>query len=1249
MRVKDREIAKVNKYSIKRLEKILDDIDKQEESLIDDFNNNLSSIFGDILIPVLEEFSKTPNINNIRTRTLLVKGKEYKVPFNLLQDFHKSYITNPSLRIQYENKLKYWFSDKTSQLKKALTDVDSYQELMNLSVPAFALASLALSSFHKKPNMVLRDVQKMTGIAISEGDIAELSSGEGKTLSGVLPVFLQALRGKGVHVITSNSYLSKRDFEETLPIYEGLGLTSGYVPDNEEELAELEGKDFSKLDNKERVRITKKLKEVKKKSYRCDISFGAKETFAFDYLRDCLIKKKEDMLQREGKPGFALIDEIDDALIDDAQVPYRIAIDTPMYRPNMSLRELCLMQGIKYDDVVNKANVYVKDLDNLTYEEARFISNNFGSCDILADPIKYQEAAERFFSLQRVYEAVDNKNGFKTGKELYRAILDEDKYDADTIRNRYGIIFCSELDEFKISDKCYEEFLKYCYFSFHINSNVIKYQDKILKDTNYKVGTDYYLVRNGNIKLTTVGANKILKDNNYPDFVDNYNKYLASVSSEAATVMHYFKQTVTAHLLMKNGEDYIVDDGKIKVLKNGRIQEGSTYSNGLQQAIELKEKIPPENRTKETTTSSSITQKEFYSRYDLYSGMTGTSSKGLFGEIFGKGTVEIPKHSFYSYYGRRKRKGAKEPLGVLKENTKFTIDVESKINLIVNSVIESQKQNPKQPVLIVVSDYDEISLIEKALEAKGIDFSTLTATTSKEDEALIISQAGLPGAVTISTEMAGRGTDIRIGGDRDTILDIATERHIKALEQKQGVALDFSSSDRCFLRDKVEKALEGQLWSKEEEIKNRERLDSIGLKVVSSGYFEMSRTDRQLEGRTGRNGISGVCQRFACPSDLKRIGLSSLNSDDSIDTTLSKFNKNSDGSLAIDEKSYEQIEEKIITLQKNKENEIKEQIKYAQQLNNYATKLIEEYREKRRKIICHSLDSEPLIDEMIEEAVNAIISSYILDKEIDRNMVTLPINQNGLNVDIFAISLEIKQVLGISFDPVVVEKSNINIFELRDAIVRTAKERRKELEEFDADKALLTHNDYMIANIPEILESSFCSKRIASISLGMENVQDALANIKFFDTKRKLLFESYRLGLKSTMGIPLTKEEFSELEERRKSLYGLMSSKSQNIGEFDIKEPKYKENNTSVIDKLKSIKQRLDKEDKKELLKIDKSIEKSEKKNKEVDIRTLYSRLNVRPMKFISALIDGKRVTRLAIVRVQPGKISNDVKKPSSK
>ena len=305
MRVKDREIAKVNKFSIKRLESILDSIDKYEEYLLDDFNNNMSLIFGKSLLPILEELSKTPNIDKIRTRSLLVNGKTYKVPYNVLQDFHKSYITNPQIRVEYENRLKLWFSDKTAQLKAALPNVDSYQDLMKINTPAFALASLALTSFHKKPNMVLRDVQKMAGIVMSEGDIAELSSGEGKTLSAILPVFLQALRGKGVHVITSNGYLSKRDFEETLPIYEGLGLTSGYVPNNEEELANLEGKDYDSLDNKERVRIFDKLKIVKKKAYRCDITFGSKDTFAFDYLRDCLIKKKEDLLQRETKPGFA--------------------------------------------------------------------------------------------------------------------------------------------------------------------------------------------------------------------------------------------------------------------------------------------------------------------------------------------------------------------------------------------------------------------------------------------------------------------------------------------------------------------------------------------------------------------------------------------------------------------------------------------------------------------------------------------------------------------------------------------------------------------------------------------------------------------------------------------------------------------------------------------------------------------------------------------------------------------------------
>ena len=1249
MRVKDREIDKVNRVSVKRLEPKLAAIDKQEKSLIDDFNNSISKIFGKDLLVILEELTKTPNIENLETRTLLVEGKKYKVPLNILQDFHKSYIKDSNVRELYENRIKVWFNDKTEQLKAALKNVDSYEDLMKISNPSFALASLALTSFHKRPRMILRDVQKLTGIAISEGDIAELSSGEGKTLSGVLPVFLQSLRGKGVHVITSNSYLSKRDFEETLPIFEGLGISSGYCPDNEEELAELEGKEFDKLPNNEKIELQKRLKQIKQDAYRKDITFGSKDTFAFDYLRDNLIRKKEDLLQREYKPGFALIDEIDDALIDDAQTPYRIAVNTPMYKPNMPLKDLCLMQEISYDEILPLVKDNVDDVNRLSYEEARFISNTYGKLDLLADPAKYQEAAERFYKLQNIYFTEDNKFGFKTSKDLYRALLDEENYEAEEIRTKYGIIYCQELKEFKISDKCFDDFLKYCYFSFQINSQVIKYKNQIINNSKYKEKEDYYYDRNGKFRLTTTGANRLLNDLDYPDFIDDYNKYLSTVSSEAATVLHYFREAVIAHLIMKNGEDYIVDNGKVKTLKNGRIQEGSTYSNGLHQAIEMKENIPVENRTKETTTSSSITQKEFYSRYDLFSGMTGTSSKSIFGEIFGKGTVEVPKHAFYSYYGRRKLKDANEPLGVEVKETKYTLERDTKIKLIVNSIIESQKLKPMQPVLVVVSNFDEIKIIEEALKKNNIEFNTLTATTPKEDEALIISQAGVPGAVTISTEMAGRGTDIKVGGDRETIIDIATERHIKCLEKKQKVALDFSPQERLYLRDKVEKALVNQVWSKEEEEKNRQELDNTGLKVISSGFFEMRRVDKQLEGRTGRNGISGVCERFVCPEDLKNIGVSSLDSKDSIESFLNKFEKNIDGSIKINEKTYYAISEKIKTIQKNKEEEIKERIKASQKLNSYATKMVEEYRDKRRKIICNQVDTEPLIQEMIEEATNAIISSYIIDKEITKDDLTLPINKNGLEVDVAAISLEVKQVLGITFDPNIVDKSNINLLELRDAIVRTAKERRKELNQEDDNKALLIHNDYMIANIPEILESSFCVKSLVSMTMGMENQAEALANIKFSDTKKRLLYESYKHGLKSVMGLSLTNQEFKELEQRKRKLFSMIVKKDKDKKEYEVKESNFKENNTGVIAKLKAIKARLDKEDKIELQHIDKKITKQEKKNQPVNIEKLYSNLSVRPMKFFSTIVNGKKITKLVIVREEIAKLDKNVNKTSSK
>lgn len=1243
----DKELEKIKHSDIKRFERVLQVIDKYEKSLQEDFDNNLELILGDIFIPILEEVNKNEKLIALSTKVVTHNGKTYKIPTNFLTIFHKSYINNPELKQEYENRLKMWFADKTEQLRRAIKDVNNYDDIEKIMPSSFALASLALTSFHKNPNMILRDVQKMAGIAISEGSITELGTGEGKTLSGVLPTFLQALRGKGVHVITANPYLAKRDFEETLPIYEGLGLTSGYLPDSEEQLAEIEGLDKTKLTAYDRIKLQRKLKVYKQEAYKSDITYGSKQTFAFDYLRDNTVSKQEDMIQRIDRPGFALIDEVDDALIDDAEVPYRIAVTTPMYKENMSLRDLCIMQNISYDEIYPQVSTMDINIDNLSFEEARYISRTFGKRELLVDPRRYQEAAERFFKTQKVLVTEDNKYGFKTGKELFEALSNEEKYDVEEVIKTYGIILSRELRDYKISDKCIEDFLRYCYFSFQINSQVLLNQKRIENDPNYKKDEDYIIMTNGKMKVTMKGANRILSDKNYPDFINDYNMYLSAVSSESATLLHYFQQAVIANLLMEKGKDYIVEDGVVKTLKNGRIQSGSSYSNGLHQALEIKENIPFEKRTKESTASSTITQKDYYSRYDMFSGMTGTSSKEVFGEIFGKSTVEIPRHSFYSFYGRRKKSDAKEPIGVENKDTKFALTLEDKINLIVNSITESLNSNPKQPILLVVSDVNEIKLLQRVLQEKGILFNTLTATTPKEDEALIIARAGLPGMVTISTEMAGRGTDIKIGGDRETIIDIATERHIRQLEKKVKHPLQFSSVEKEFLRNKVEQALISSktvnLWTKEDEKNRRDMMEKTGLKVISSGFFKMTRIDRQLEGRTGRNGLSGVCERFATPDDLKRLGISSFNMKDSIVDFFKKFKRNIDGSLDLDKKSYELALSKVLAMQKNIESQIKERIKNTQKLDSYATKAVEEYRDQRRRIICDSVDKQPLIESIIEEATDGIISSYIEDRELTKEDLTKRISSSDLNVNINGISLEVKQYLGITFDPNIVSKSNINLLELRDAIIRTAKARFTELKDVNTKNALLTRNDYMISNIPEVLEHSFTVRNLTSMSMGMEGQADYEANMEFANSKRRLQIEASKEGAKKLLGIPLSIEEFKSLEAIKKNLFEIKVDKSkEKEKEFEVTKTKYNENNVGVIARLKAIKAKIDERNQRQLQKIEHDIDKAEKKGNPIDIKELYSRLDVRPMKFIEVMVDGKNVSKLVLVRERKQLTEND-------
>ena len=1218
MRTKDSELQIINSDDIKNLEQILGLIDEQENGLLNDFDRNIDTILGDSSKAVFEELKKLPNYDVGQYTRISINNVEYHIPKNFLLSFHKSYIKDKDLRATYVEKLTNWFSNKTTQIKSALSDKSSYESLERVLPPAFALASLALTSFHRKPNMILRDTQKMAGIVMSRGDIAEIGSGEGKTLSAVLPVYLHSLNENGTHVVLANDYLARRDFEEVFPIFNGLGIRSGYLPEFYDSLVELEDKEIGKLEENEYL---KRLTDAKQKSYSADVTYGSINTFAYDYLRDNNKYSKGDVTTRGNKVDYALIDDADLSLVDSAVSPYKIANNSLIYVPNMSLKELCNEMVALYQEVLSKANEYGINPEHLSYDEARFITSLFGKNELLASIDKYQDAAQKFLTTRKVLVVEDKKYGFKTGKELFDAILDEDKYDADLIRKTNDIIYCRELGKYIVSDKSYDDYIKYCYFDFMIDSQAIRYQEQIKSDKNYIVGTDYDILPDGRISLSLEGANKVLNDSNYPEFIDDYNKFLRNIPSSSSILLHTFNQAVAANILMKKEEDYIVENGKIRFLKN----VNSIFSNGLKQAIEFKENIPLENRTNDMIAPYIITQKEYFNKYNMFSGMTNTSDENIFKNLFNKNTIQIPSNSIYSYYGNRK-KSEKEPIDLLKEKIKFTLNNDDKLNLIVNSIKTSRDLPTKQPVLLMVANIDEVELLKKKLDENAITYSLLSPDIVKDEQALILAKAGCPGVVTIAYNYDSLGS-IKIGGDRDTVIDVAYERHIKLLEKKQGYLIDYNPSERSMLRNKVEDALlksnKVRLWSKEQESENKEKLEGVGLKVISDGIFNLKRIDNQLED------MASVLESYASLNDLKSMGVNLSNGSISVDDVFNKSDKKPDGSISIEDNVYNSILSGIEHIQCSNEQELFEKVRSSQENGYASSNLIEKYREKRRKIIDKSTDLSLMYDEMLEANVDGIISSYVLRREISNEDLNLPVNDSSLRIDIKAVELEAKSALGITFDAKQVENSKMTLLEFRNAILNTAKERHKQFLDNDG-RALLLQCDYIISSIPDMLENSYTVKKLVRMP---NNNQLQEIHIK---AQEKLYLDACKLGCMNSIGTPLSRSEFKELEMKKAQLYeklpvGLSLSAKNSI----LKTSSFGKKNASLVEKFKIIKEKLQKKQQSKALEA--AQKKEDNSNKPVvdvtENQNFYSNVKVRPLKFMDAMVDGKNVSRVVLVK----------------
>ena len=582
-----------------------------------------------------------------------------------------------------------------------------------------------------KWDMIHYDVQLIGGMVLHQGKIAEMMTGEGKTLVATLPIYLNALTGKGVHVVTVNDYLAKRDAAWMGPLYEFHGLSVDCI-------------DHHKPNSAERRR-----------AYNCDITYGTNNEFGFDYLRDNMAHSIEDLVQREHH--YAIIDEVDSVLIDDARTPLIISGAVP--------------QGDRHE--FNELKPAVEDLVN---QQTRYLTGVLAEAKKL---IKEGKTEEGGFLLLRVYR------GLPKNKALIKFLMQE------------GIKqLLQKTENFYMQDN-YREMPKVdkeLFFVIDEKNNSIELTDKGIEELSKRGGDKNFFVlpdigvRIGEIDKSDASPEEKakLKEEAYREF---------AMKSER---IHTMNQLLKAYTLFEKDVEYVNMDGKIMIVdeQTGRIMEGRRYSDGLHQAIEAKENVKIEDATQ---TYATITLQNYFRMYRKLAGMTGTAvtEAGEFWEIYKLDVVEIPTN-------KPLIRDDKEDLIYKTKKEKYKAIIDEIVRLV----------NAGRPVLVGTTSVEISELLSRYLTVKGIKHNVLNAKLHKK-EAEIVAEAGKPGVVTIATNMAGRGTDIKL---------------------------------------------------------TPEVVEAGGLAIIGTERHDSRRVDRQLRGRAGRQGDPGSSQFFVALDDnLMRI------------------------------------------------------------------------------------------------------------------------------------------------------------------------------------------------------------------------------------------------------------------------------------------------------------------------------------------------------------------------------------------
>ena len=559
-----------------------------------------------------------------------------------------------------------------------------------------------------KWDMIHYDVQIFGGIALHQGKIAEMATGEGKTLVATLPVFLNALTGNGVHVVTVNDYLAKRDSEWMGPLYEFNGLSVDCI-------------DKHRPNSPER-----------RKAYMADITFGTNNEFGFDYLRDNMSNSPEDLVQRAH--NYAIVDEVDSVLVDDARTPLIIAGPIPKGDDQMFEEYQPLVERLV--DVQRKlATQYLAEAKQLITEGQE--QNDQKKLD------------EGFLSLYRSFKSLP-KN-----KPLIKYLSEEGI--------KAGMLKTEEI-YMENNNRKMPEAVAPLYFVVDEKQNSCDLTDKgtewLAKQVN---DAELFVLPDIATQLSALEADKAMSSEQKIDLKDELLNHYA-IQSER---VHTLQQLLKAYTMFNKDDEYVVIDGEVKIVdeQTGRIMEGRRWSDGLHQAVEAKEHVKVEAATQ---TFATITLQNYFRMYHKLAGMTGTASTeaGEFWDIYKLDVVEIPTN---------------RPIARNDMDDRVYKTAREKYAAVIDEIEDLRKQG--RPVLVGTTSVEISELLSKMLNMRKIDHEVLNAKQHQK-EASIVAKAGQStnglGAVTIATNMAGRGTDIKLSPEVKAaggLAIIGTERH----------------------------------------------------------------------------------------------------------------------------------------------------------------------------------------------------------------------------------------------------------------------------------------------------------------------------------------------------------------------------------------------------------------------------------------------------------------------------------------